>query len=73
VTINALHPIYLTKALLPQILARESKSAIVITSSGLGNAPVPGIIPYSASKSFSSFFGEALNMELKGKVDVLSF
>lgn len=73
VTINALHPIYLIKALLPKLLAREKRSAILITSSGLGSLPVPGIMTYSAAKSFSSFLGEALHIELKDKVDVISF
>jgi short-subunit dehydrogenase len=73
VTINALHPIYLVKSLLKQILSRNARSAIVITSSGLGSAPIPGILPYSCAKSFSSFLGEGLNIELKDKVDVLSF
>lgn len=68
-----MHPIYLTKALLPQLLGRESKSALVITSSGLGSTAVPGILTYSASKSFSSYLGEGLSIELAGKVDVLSF
>ena len=36
VTVNALHPIYLAKVLINQILARNHLSAIVITSSGLG-------------------------------------
>ncbi len=73
VTINALHPVYLSKALLDQMLAREKRSAIVVTSSGLGSAPIPGILAYSMSKSFSSFLAEGLNVELKNKVDVLSF
>ncbi len=73
VTINALHPIYLCKALLPSLLSRTKRSGIIITSSGLGSVAVPGIITYSASKSFSSFLGQGLNFELKDKVDVLSF
>lgn len=73
VTVNALHPIYLIKALLNSILKRNARTAIVITSSGLGSAPMPGILAYSCSKSFSSFLGEGLNWELKDKVDVLSW
>lgn len=73
ITINALHPVYLCKALLNQMLARKKMSAIIITSSGLGSVAVPGILPYSMAKSFSSFLGQGLNVELKGKIDVLSF
>jgi 17beta-estradiol 17-dehydrogenase / very-long-chain 3-oxoacyl-CoA reductase len=73
VTINALHPIYLLKALLNQLLARKKRSGIVITSSGLGSVPVPGVISYSAAKAFSSYLGQALNIELRSKIDVISF
>lgn len=52
VTLSTLHPIYLTKALLKQLLAREQKSAIVVSSSGFGEFPTPGMISYSASKVF---------------------
>ena len=45
----------------------------MITSSGLGSVAVPGILTYSASKSFASFLGQGLNVELKDKVDVISF
>ena len=73
VTINALHPIYLIKALLPKLLAREKRSAVLVTSSGLASVPVPGIATYSAAKSFSSYIAEALHIELKDKIDVISF
>jgi len=36
VNTNALHTIYMAKALLGQLLARNHLSALVITSSGLG-------------------------------------
>ena len=55
VNVNAIHPIYLSKVLLNQLLKRTKRSAIVVTSSGLGSVPIPGTIIYSASKSFSSF------------------
>lgn len=74
VTICALHPIYLAKAFLETLIGRSKRSAIVITSSRLGTFPVPGLIPYSASKSFASYVGQALHVELKHRnVDVLSF
>lgn len=73
VTINALHPVYLLKALLNQLLARKKRSGIVILSSGLGSLPVPGVISYSAAKAFSSYLGQALNIELSSKIDVISF
>ena len=77
VSVNALHPVYIIKVLLQQMLDRAKKTnvrcAIIITSSGLGSLPVPGCISYSASKSFSSFIAEGLNFELKEWIDVMSY
>ena len=73
VTINALHPCYLTKVLLKQLLDRKQRGAIVITSSGLAAFPAAGSLAYSASKAFASYFGQGLNYEIKDKIDVLSF
>lgn len=55
------------------MLARKKRSGILITSSGLGTFPAPGMATYSCAKAFSSFLGQALNYELKDKIDVLSF
>ena len=55
------------------MLTREKRSAIVVTSSGMASAPISGILSYSMSKTLSSFLAEGLNIELKNKVDVLSF
>ena len=77
VAVNALHPVYIIKVLLNQMLDRAKKSktrgAIIVTSSGLGSIAVPGCISYSASKSFSSFIAEGLNFELKQHIDVMSY
>ncbi|MEY4894794.1 MAG: hypothetical protein RL751_1614 [Bacteroidota bacterium] len=42
------------EALLDRMLAREKRSGIIVMSSGLGSAPIPGVLTYSMSKSFSS-------------------
>jgi len=55
------------------MIARKKLSAIVITSSGLGSQPIPIVLPYSCSKSFSSFLGQGLSYELEGKIDCLSW
>jgi short-subunit dehydrogenase len=70
-SVNAMQPVYLCKVLLGQMLARSQKSAIVITSSGLGNRPFPGAATYSAAKSCVSYLGEALTYELQDRIDVL--
>ena len=64
---------YTVKALMDQILAREHKSALIITTSGLGMYPAPGNLTYSCSKSFSNFLALGLHHEFEGKVDTLSW
>jgi len=73
VRVNLLHPIYLTKALLPILLSRKSKSAIVLTSSVVSHIAAPGIGIYSCTKAAVATFTEALHYELKNKIDVLSW
>eukprot|EP00351_Strombidinopsis_sp_SopsisLIS2011_P006094 CAMPEP_0116875968 /NCGR_PEP_ID=MMETSP0463-20121206/8048_1 /TAXON_ID=181622 /ORGANISM="Strombidinopsis sp, Strain SopsisLIS2011" /LENGTH=125 /DNA_ID=CAMNT_0004522379 /DNA_START=378 /DNA_END=755 /DNA_ORIENTATION=- len=73
VTVNALHPIYLAKALLSQIKSRKARSAIVLTSSGTCVRPISGLIPYTSSKIFASYFTRALHWELKDCADVLAW
>ena len=55
------------------MLAREKRSAIVVTSSGLGIRPVAGIAAYSASKAYASSFAQALSYETEGKIDVVDW
>jgi len=55
------------------MLARKEKSAIVVTSSGLGSRPIAGCVTYSAAKACSSFLAQALNYELQNKIDVMSW
>jgi len=67
-----MHPVYLSKVLLAPMLARDKKSAIVITSSACSVVPLPGCATYSAAKSCAGFLGVALSYELEGRIDVLS-
>lgn len=55
------------------MLARKKLGAIVVTCSGLGRYPVPGVITYSSSKTFASFLGVGLSYELEGKIDCMSW
>jgi len=70
---NALQPIYMTKVLLDQILARGKLAAIVVTSSGLALLPVPMVTTYCATKSFVSFIAVGLSYELEDKVDFMTW
>lgn len=46
---------------------------MVVSSSGFGEFATPGMLSYSASKTFSSFVAQALHYEVKDKIDVLSW
>ncbi len=63
----------MTKALLPQLLSRHYRSAIIITSSVISQCPAPGLSAYSSSKAAVSQFAEALHYEIKDKIDVMAW
>lgn len=72
--VNALHPMFLAKVLVNQMLLRERRSAIVVTSSAFGQRPIGGAsIVYSATKSLVSFLGVGLSYELESKIDVMAW
>ena len=73
INVNALHPAYLSKALLSTLLARSTMSGIIITCSGAGLIPMPGLGTYSATKAFATYLGQGLSYELRGKIDVEAF
>ncbi|MDJ0948137.1 MAG: SDR family NAD(P)-dependent oxidoreductase [Alphaproteobacteria bacterium] len=76
VEVNVLAPVVITRALLPDMLARarpEARAGVIIVSSVAGFQPVPFMATYAASKAFDLHFAEALAQELSGApVDVLA-
>ena len=72
VLLNCAAPVQLTSALLPGMLARTARSAVVVTGSVAGRQPLPLHAVYSATKAFDLLFGEALAVELRDRgVDVV--
>ena len=75
--INILHVIYTAKVLTNQLVSRfeqkGKKTALIITSSGLGLFPCAGCISYSCGKAFDHYLALGLNVEFAGKVDVISY
>ncbi len=55
----------LTRALLPQMIAKR-QGAILNVSSSAGFLPIPGMGVYAASKAYVNSFSEALRAELRG-------
>jgi NAD(P)-dependent dehydrogenase (short-subunit alcohol dehydrogenase family) len=64
---------YTAKVMVNQLIDRKERSAIIVTSSGLGARPVAGCVTYSAAKACSSYMAQALSFELGDKVDVMSW
>ena len=62
----------LTHWLLPGMLARDHRSAVINLSSVAGEYPLPYLAVYSATKAYNDFLSQSLDMEYAHKVDVLS-
>src|SRR6266404_3815697 len=56
---------FLTRQLLPQMIARK-RGAILNVSSSAGFLPIPGMNVYAATKAYVNSFSEALRAELRG-------
>ena len=68
--LNGLHVMYFTKALMPKLVGRGQKSALLATSSVLAHAKMPGIAAYTATKALVSNFMESLHFEIAHFCDV---
>ena len=72
ITVNCTGPATLTRKLVPQLLSRSSRSAIINISSQFGVRPTPYMIPYGCSTSFLDLFTQSVQKEIGHKVDVVS-
>ena len=66
IDVNMYHPTLLLKVMLDKLLRREKQfGGIIILSSVASAFSLPANIPYSASKVYSKYLGEAVEFELK--------
>ncbi len=75
--VNVVAPIVLTRALLPDMLARarenRRRAGLIVVGSTASFMPLPYLSTYSATKAFDLFFAEGLAAELKTEpIDVLA-
>ena len=57
---NVYHVALMAKKMLAGLEARNSRSGLITVSSIASYIPIPGLISYSATKSFVTFFTQAL-------------
>lgn len=72
ITVNTVPMTVLTRRLIPQMLKRPERSAIINMSSITGVYPTPWIATYSATKAYVDFFTRAIEKDVSHKIDVLS-
>jgi 17beta-estradiol 17-dehydrogenase / very-long-chain 3-oxoacyl-CoA reductase len=72
VTINTFPQTHLTHQLLPRLLARSSRSAVIDLSSNASWQLGPQNAVYSATKAYNRFLTQGLAYEYSDKVDFLS-
>jgi short-subunit dehydrogenase len=77
VLVNVMAPLVLIRRLLPGMIERartaNSRSGLIVVSSGAAFLPVPQLAAYAASKAFDLSLTEALGAELTGDpIDVLA-
>jgi short-subunit dehydrogenase len=77
VTVNCLAPVLLTRALLPDMLARAEaqgrRAGVIVVASTLAFFPMPLMATYAATKAFDLALAEGLAGEMVGEpVDVLA-
>lgn len=72
ITINIIPLTILTRRLIPQMLKRPERSAIINMSSIAGTFPLPWSETYSATKAYIDFFTRSIERDVNHKIDMLS-
>lgn len=70
--VNCLAMVNLTRIVLPKLVERPSRGAIINVGSVTGYIPLPYYVPYSPSKAFVWFFSESLRKTYSDKLDIMA-
>jgi len=70
--INCVSQVMMTHKLLPKLLARKNKGAIINLSSLSASRPHGFLMPYAPTKAFNDFFSRAIEQEYGDKLDIVS-
>ena len=72
INVNIIPMTMMSHNVIPQILKRKHRSAIINISSFSAEHPIPYVSNYSATKVYNDFFSRAIEMEYQHKIDILS-
>ena len=64
--------VMMTNNMIPYMLKRDHRSAIINVSSFAAENPVPYVSTYSATKAFNDFFSKAVGLEYESQIDSIS-
>lgn len=72
ISVNVLHPTYLSKVAVTHLEKRKERSLLVNVSTVMDQIAAPGYSLYGPSKAYINHFADALGVEIKcdsGKID----
>lgn len=72
INVNIVSMAMMSHHMIPLMLKRKQRSAIVNISSFSAEHPIPYVSNYSATKVYNDFLSRAIEMEYQHKIDVLS-
>ena len=72
ININCVPMALMSNYMVPNMLKREKRSAIINVSSFAAENPVPYATTYSATKAYNDAFSKAISLEYSDKIDILS-
>lgn len=69
---NICPQVFLSRKIIPTMLEREKRSAIINLSSVMAKAPSGSVVMYSTTKAFNEHFSRSIGCEFRKKIDVMA-